>query len=124
MHPLPEIVVDYVRQNLRSIEQVEILLLLLKNPGTYWTAAQIDLRIRTEPSSIQRRLVQLEKLGIVEEGEGKAYRFTEKPEIVAASETFASYYASHTTRIIEMIYSEPNAHQAFSNAFKLRSDKE
>lgn len=133
LHPLPQSVIRFIEKNLESIEMVEVLLLLHADPEKSWTVPMIDAKLRSHIQSIEIRVRKLVRLGfLVEEDEDKklidaqpqkeretSYTFSKDAQKISATEEFRSYYASHSARIIEMIYSTPRTIMDFSNAFKI-----
>lgn len=121
---LPNDLQTFILKNLHSVEQVEILLLLFHDPSRYWTASQVDARIRTNILSVKKRLHDLKWRGLIEssiEDDEERFRFLVSAANSAACSAFSRYYGSHQTRIIEMIYSRPpEAIGYFANAFRIR----
>jgi len=126
---LPSELVNFVLKNLHSIEQVEILLLLLQHLDQGMTIEQIDLEIKTNPESIKKRMHDLQSLKLVEPMNTNTSRYcmVRNPENLKSCQALANYYGTHRQSIIELIYSRPSgAIGSFVNAFRidLRGKKE
>lgn len=124
IEPLPVELNHFILKQIHSVEQLEVLLLLFRRPNDVFTVNEIDQQIRTNVNSITMRLHDLESrglvLGISVEDE-KKWRYSGTEEAKKIVPVLARYYASHQTRIVELIYSRPpEAIGSFARAFRLR----
>jgi len=125
--PIPESVARFITVHVRSLEQLEILLLLASQPGRAWSVDAVYDVIRSSRSSAAERLGELQLQGLLSVSAGKepTYRFQpQAPEIAAAVEALAQFYKERRVKIVELIYSQPtDPLQHFADAFKFKKDK-
>ncbi len=125
---IPESVRSFVLTNLHSVEQVEVLLHLRKYQDKEWTAESVSLSLKTNTSSISKRLADLHSRGLLSyrnEGGECFYQFFPSRDLKTSVDGLAQYYASHSARIIELIYSRPaESIRWFADAFRLRKGDE
>lgn len=125
---LPSDVRQLLKEQIRSIEQLEILLLLRDAPDRSWTASEVYQKTRSSERSVIQTLEGLAKRGLLagtEEG-GPPSRFRFGPQTQALRDTIdrlAQLYAERRVRIVEAIYSERVSEvDEFAKAFRLRKD--
>lgn len=108
----------------RSVEQLEILLLLGREPGSLWSAAKVYETILSTPSSVQRWLTELSSQGLLEKVSDTAmsYRCSADADLRSEIALLAEIYRTTPVRVIEIIYKrEAHAAQSFADAFKLKN---
>ncbi|MEO6002074.1 MAG: hypothetical protein ABIZ04_25100 [Opitutus sp.] len=114
---------DFVRRNIVSVEQLEILLLLFAERERDWSAAEVNSQIRSQESSVSKWLTVLASIGLVARvAETDRYKFAASSAgIEQQTAALAQLYKDFRVRIIELIYSRPGSQlRDFSNAFNLR----
>lgn len=125
--PIPESVARFIAVHVRSLEQLEILLLLASKPEQAWSVDAVYDVIRSSHSSAAERLDELRLQGLLSVSDEKksSYRYQpQTPESAAAIETLARLYKERRVKIVEMIYSQPtDPLQHFADAFKFKKDK-
>jgi hypothetical protein len=126
--PVPEPVVRLIATHIRTLEQLEILLLLAGRPQQIWSVDAVYNVIRSSRSSVAERLEELRVQGLLAFAtlEKKEFRFQpQSPEIGAAVELLAQSYKERRVKIVEMIYSPPaEPLKGFADAFKFKKDKD
>lgn len=108
----------------RSVEQLEILLLLSREPHTVWTSKRVYDAILSTPLSVERWLEDLTRKGLLEKisAPAEGYRCSTDPDVRAQTAALGSLYSTSPVRVIEAIYKrETNAAQSFADAFKLKN---
>jgi hypothetical protein len=121
--PLSIQVREFIARHLRSIEQLEILLLLSSEPGTIWTAQRVYDRILSRPTSVQHWLDEFVALGLFQsDGAAPAgYRYSVPSELRGTVSSLAQFYKTMPVRVIEAIYRKnTDAAQGFADAFKFK----
>lgn len=123
---LPAPVKQLLSRHIKSVEQLEVLLLLRSQPQRGWTATEVYDVIRSSQPSIQTRLQTFTAEGflIEEKGPPQTFRFSPKDQTLhsAVDQTAAAYQTSRV-RVIEAIFApEVDPVQSFADAFKLRKD--
>ncbi len=55
-NPLPDDVCRFIKRHIHTLEQLEILLLLFRDPTRAWSAAELAAELRTNAESVRSRL--------------------------------------------------------------------
>lgn len=63
---LPQDVNRFLEAHIDSVEQLEALILLREEPGRAWTAAEVSERLKTSRGSVDIRLADLVRHGLLE----------------------------------------------------------
>jgi hypothetical protein len=123
--PIPESVARLIATHIRSLEQLETLLLLAGHPEKEWSAEEVYSVIRSRPGSIAERLEELRGQGLLSVAADARYHYAPQvAETAAAMELLAQLYKERRVRIVEMIYSQPiDPLRGFADAFKFKKDK-
>jgi hypothetical protein len=117
---LPAPVRDFVVRHITSVEQLELLILLASDPQKNRTVEQIVAQIRSSHESINQRIKQLLRAGLLVEADG-GFRFAPaSPEDAAVVRELAVAYREYRVRVIELIYSGAGPLKSFSDAFKIK----
>jgi hypothetical protein len=122
---LPLEVRRFLKEQIRSIEQLEILLLLRDGADRRWNPAEVYQHVRSSESSVAWTLENLTRHGLLAKSDGAEllYQFSPKNEqLRRTTETLAHLYAEKRVRIVEAIYSEYSEVDEFAKAFRLRKD--
>ncbi|QRK11939.1 hypothetical protein JQX13_18910 [Archangium violaceum] len=121
---LPEVVRRLIAENIDSVEQLEILLLLFQHPGRTWTAESVARELRVSSISAGERLEDLTYDGLVVRVEGSEgeYRYgPETPSLDEAVRGLAAAYSERRVTVINLIFSKPvDKIRTFADAFRLR----
>lgn len=125
---LSEEVKKFVTEQINSLEQLEILLLLHSRREKEWTAQQVSDELRLSQASVAIRLADLQKKGLLVAKEASAplYRYApQKPEIEPIVDSLVKLYPDYRFTVINLIFSKPlDKIKTFANAFKLRKGKD
>jgi DNA-binding IclR family transcriptional regulator len=122
---LPSDVEQLLREHIRSIETLEILLWLREEPDRTWTIAEVYQKVRSSERSVSQNLEELSRRGLLrQEGQSLIYRFAPQTDALRATiDQLAHLYAERRVRIVEAIYSERVSEvDEFAKAFRLRKD--
>ena len=120
---IPASVEQFIHENIPSVEQLEVLLLLSATPEKEWSALAVSRELYRQPESIATRLEALRACGLlsVRQNEDLVYRFdagVQQSEIVKGLERA---YRERKDTVIRLIFSRPNDKlRVFSDAFRLR----
>lgn len=114
----------FVNKYITSVEQIEVLLLLLANPQRVWSIDEISAILRSSPSSIQTRLAALAKARLAVGTPEVGYRYAATGRLHALVEELSDEYGARRFSVIELIFSKPDAARSFADAFRLREDEE
>lgn len=120
---LPASIRAFLARHIRSVEQLEILLLFARAPGTVWSSKKVYDTILSTPHSVERWLEEMTRNGLLEkvtEASG-SYRLHPSEEVASQTALLADLYRIAPVRIIETIYRRDSiAAQSFADAFKLK----
>ena len=124
---IPEDVRRFIVDNINSVEQLEVLLLLKRHPEQAWKAEAVSQALSSQPLAALMRLSDLCDRGFltVTAAPDKLFRYAPaRPEWDQLVEQLAQVYRDMRVSVISLIYSQPNSHvQAFADAFRFRKDK-
>lgn len=124
---IPESVTRFIAVHIRSLEQLEILLLLASRPEQGWTADSVYNVVRSSRNSVAERLEELRNLGLLAfSNDNQQFRYQPpSPEIGDSVQLLAKFYRERPVKIVEMIYAPPAAEplKGFADAFKFKKDK-
>ena len=122
---IPDAVQRLILEKLDSISQLEMLLLLHRDPERGWTADQIGTELRIDPGWAAEQLAVLESRGLVAPlGEASSYHFRPgTPEAESAVKALATCYADRRVAIIALLYSRPiDRIRVLADAFRVRRE--
>ena len=113
----------FIRRNISSVEQLEILLLLFEEPEREWSAEGISEHLRSSLTSVTKRLGDLERRQLVERTSGETYRYRPSTRAEGVLKLMRDEYHIRPTRVIDAIFSVPGeAISSFADAFRLRPE--
>jgi hypothetical protein len=123
---LPEDVHRFLHQNIESVEQLEVLLLLWRTPERGWTSDAVATAVYSHPSSVVRRLAMLLGQGLLREREPGCYQYAPRTADIHHTVTrLDQAYRERRVAVITLIASKPIENvRAFSDAFRIRRKKE
>ena len=121
MSGLPPAVHRFLYDNIDSVEQLEVLLLLSRSPRG-WTAEEIARELSGHPTSILHRLGSLAGRGFLRELEPACFQYAPRStELHEAVARVAETYRDQRLAVIGFLASRPVAKlRAFSDAFRIR----
>jgi hypothetical protein len=119
-------VLSFIFKYIDSIETIEILLFLRSVRNDYKNAEQISHQLRSNPSSVEKRLLTLKSHRLIVENlelKGR-YKFDpENSEIEMVIHEFAEAYIVKPQRIFEILYSPNRQIREFADAFVIGRSK-
>ena len=120
---LPSALRQFLARYIRSVEQLDILLLLAERPDAVWTVQGAYEVILSTPVSVERWLNELSAQGLLicEPSQAPAYRFATASKEAEQVAALAQFYKTAPVRIIEAVYQpQINVAQTFADAFKIK----
>jgi len=123
---IPDNLRTLINEQLDSVVQVEVLLLLHGQPAREFDAAAVARELRIEATGAEVQLAHLRAGGMLESTPAGGYRYAARAAAVcAAVGELARAYVDRRVTVISLIYSKPRADQVrtFADAFRLRKDK-
>ncbi|HBJ87431.1 MAG TPA: hypothetical protein DDZ88_26955 [Verrucomicrobiales bacterium] len=121
---LPPSIRNFISRYVRSVEQLEILLLFSRQPGVAWSVQTVYDTILSTPQSVERWLDELVRNGLLERLSDPApgYRCCTDEGLVSQMTALGEFYRTRPVRVIEAIYKrDVNAAQSFADAFKIKT---
>jgi hypothetical protein len=114
----------FLTERIDSAEQLEMLLLLEREPDRQWTALDVSQSIYTVPASATMRLESLVAGGFLSSTGGSDPRYQYAPaseELGRQVAGLAEAYRADRVAVIKFIFSKPpDPMQSFADAFRLR----
>ncbi len=122
----PEEVQRFIVDNLSSVEELEVLLLLRSRPDKEWNAAEVSQALYTQPAAAAMRLNDLRSHGLLTSRKeaSELYRYHPRTaDLEPLVSRLSEAYRERRVAVITLIYSKASSQvQAFADAFKLRKD--
>jgi DNA-binding MarR family transcriptional regulator len=124
---LPEDVKQFLTEHISSVAQLEVLLLLRRDPERMWTAGEVAKALYTTPEIVADQLSDLRKRGLVGSTGDSELKYRYSPETDELAEQVArldTAYKERSVAVITFIYSQPVEQvRVFADAFRLRKEK-
>jgi hypothetical protein len=124
---LPEDVQRFLKENIRSVRELEVLLLLHREAERRWTAEAVNDELRTSLQSARECLSHLFDIGLVEVGAGepRSYRIA-RAEVGEGTVVgrLADLFRERVSSVIDTIYApKRDSLRDFADAFRLIKKK-
>ena len=121
---LPVSVDRFLRSTVRSVWQLELLLLLYRQRARLWTADELVRDLRASVLIVGDALDALQKAGLVSRNANDQYQYWPiTPELDHLVDEVAAAYASSPVAVTEAILSAPSSSvRTFADAFKIKKD--
>jgi len=123
-HELPQDVEAFIRGHIRSVLQLEVLLLLHKVPERWWTPEEVDRELRSAVATTRQVLHDLCNAGLIQvQGEAAvSFRFAPMAEQDrAVVNALSERSRTHFHLVVETIYTPGRASlQDFADAFTFK----
>jgi hypothetical protein len=117
-------VVQFVSHAVDSIEQLELLAMLVGSSGRWWNAASAGAALGVSSGKVQHDLECLatRNLLAVKLGNDVSYRFDPgSPALRAVSQTVVAAYRNHPQALFRLVAARQNrAVREFADAFRIR----
>jgi predicted transcriptional regulator len=110
---------QFIFEYVDSVELIEVLLLMRNNFEKWFSATQISTELRSNPTSISKRLMRLVNIGLLEQNNDKD-QFRYKPASLELKEIVSELSNEYLLRrhsIFELIFSSSKNARQFANAF-------
>lgn len=124
--PLSPAVRTFINENIRSVAELECLLLLQADPQRIWSPADMGRELCIEEQWALTHLQQLSRAGciVAVDGQTPGYRYEPRSsELGTTLAKLASGYAQYRVSVIELIYARPvDPLQSFADAFRFRKE--
>jgi hypothetical protein len=121
---LPAEVRQLIARHLATMEQVDVLLLLVRAGGEWRTADEIRSELRLDAKGVAARTFdELCAARLIEDDGGNPVRYRyapADPRDRAAVDLLALAYNERPVTLVRAIYARPTPAQSFADAFRLR----
>jgi hypothetical protein len=120
---LPSNLHEFITLNIRSVEQLDILLLVARESGTDWTVQSVYEVILSTKPSVEQWLDEFVRLKFLkkEGGDTAVYRFSATDETAALVMDLGKLYKTKPVRVIEAIFkADRNPAQSFADSFRFK----
>jgi hypothetical protein len=112
--------VSFVREHVRSVWAVELLLLLRRDPARCWAPAELVRELRASASLVADNLQRFVASGLVAPEED-CYRYAPaSPVLAALCAELEAAYRERPVAVINMIARPADPLQSLADAFKFR----
>ena len=123
---IPAHVRAFITEYVDSVMQLEVLLLVAKQPQRGWAASDLARELRIDPAWVDAQLRGMSAQGLMEPATGSPahYRFQPRtPDLGRAVADLTGAYADRRVTVIGLIFSKPvDKLRSFADAFKIRKD--
>jgi hypothetical protein len=117
----------FLAQEIHSVEQLEILLLLSGNTDRWWTAGSVYDVVKSNLNSVEERLKQMAERGFLQKAQDPEPGFKFEPKDARVRDLVSQLrtaYKERSVKVVQAIYSKPpDAVQEFARAFRIRKDQ-
>jgi hypothetical protein len=117
----------FLGERIHSVVQLELLLVLHRDPTVEWTAESAGRELRYPTDWVARQLAGFQRAGLVGRGAGEqqTYRYRPRPGLARIIDELAETFSRRRSAITELIYRRAEADmETFSDAFRLRAEDE
>ncbi len=122
--PLNPELLGFLGLNVSSVEQLEILCLLVENPARAWSRMEVFRKIQSTEESVQNCLEKFTARGLASQRPDGSYLFSGSAPQSTQAIAIVKMYRERPVSVIESIYSQPlGAARNFADAFRLRKEK-
>ena len=121
---LSEELQTFIRTHLRSVWELELLLLVSRDRGRAWSADELNRELRGSLGLISQILSKLEQAGLVGRTPDDRYCYQPRsPEVEGIVRQLEETYAARPLAIVRAILAAPNEKiQTLADAFKVKKD--
>lgn len=116
---------EFLSNYIDSAEQIDVVMLMFRDPQAVWTADALSAAVFSVPQSIQRRLDELKQRGLVveraDQPDAYALRIDDAEQRAGLESLYAEYQRSRADVINAVFEMKRDPLKSFSNAFKFRS---
>ncbi|MGH6968882.1 MAG: hypothetical protein ACREEL_01370 [Stellaceae bacterium] len=115
----------FLRNSIRSVWDLELLLLLRKEPSRTWSTTELVRQLRASGLVVSDALLALQRDDLVVPEPAEHFRYRPATaELAKVVDELAEAYASQPASIMNVIWSTPRSNiEIFADAFRLRKDK-
>jgi len=114
----------FVREHVRSVWAVELLLLLRRDRERSWPAADLVRELRASTPLVNDNLQRFERSGLAMRDDDDRWRYAPAaPVLDELAGRLEAAYRERPVTVINLIATPPDPVQGLADAFKFRGDK-
>ncbi|HEY8614875.1 hypothetical protein [Phenylobacterium sp.] len=114
---------EFVREHVRSVWALELLLLLRRDPDRCWEPADLVRELRASQSVVQDNLARFDRGGLVRRDDAGCYAFAPAgPLLAELCDRLEAAYRERPVAVINLIAKPASPLQGLADAFKFRGD--
>lgn len=119
----------FIANTINSAEQLEVLIFMMSNADTEWSARSVSAETRLPEDSAAAKLADLcaaQLLTVHDENDETLYRYSPHSTALAdeVAESLERAYREGRDTLIQLIYSKPLQNiRIFADAFRIRRDE-
>ena len=119
---LPSHIKAFIAEHIRTVVELESLLLLQRDPHQHWCAEELGRELRIDEQFALQEIADLIQRGLARCEEPGGCRYAPRtPELDQAVQELARMYNERRVSVIQAIYSKPtDPIQSFADAFRFR----
>ena len=115
--------VAFVREHVRSVWALELLLTLRREPTRCWTPAELVRELRASPGLVTENLQRLTRAGLAAPDEHGRHRYAPAAAVLdGLAARLDAAYRERPVAVINMIAKPDDPLQSLANAFRIRGD--
>lgn len=117
---------EFIKTQIESVDELRALLLLSSAPHVQWDALAVAARLYLRPAIASKVLARLAGKQFLAGGDQpEHYRYQpQTQELADWVKAIAELDRKQPVTLINMVYSRPRDLQAFSDAFKIKKEKD
>jgi len=113
----------FVRKHVRTVGELEVLLLLRAHPARTWTADEVACEQRGTSRAAADYLRHFGRTGLAREVDVGQFQYIDDAAVREMVTQLADAYAERPVSVVDLIYSEPRDQvQLLADAFKIKKD--
>jgi hypothetical protein len=114
----------FIREQLRSVWALELLLLMRRKADRSWTLDELVSELRASHALVDDNLASFQRAGLVVAEDDGRYRFAPvAPVLTALCDQLDAAYRERPVTVINAIVSPPDKLQSLADAFRIRGDR-
>lgn len=123
MAPGEQDLFGFIREQLRSVWALELLLLMRRRADHAWSPQELVTELRASQTLVTDNLTVFERAGLIRADDGRYAFAPVSPVLAALCDQLAAAYAERPVTVINAIVSPPDKLQGLADAFRIRGDK-
>ena len=115
---------DFLRHSLRSVWNIELLLLLSRQKSRSWPATDLVRELRASDLVVSQGMEGLQQAGLIIGEAGGTYRYSPvTPDLDRLVQQLERVYRERPSAVTKALFSAPSDKlSAFADAFRLKKD--